>query len=73
MTKAKTGGREAGTPNKLTQELKIILKDIVARELENLEENLKNLDPKERLEIVVKLLPFVMPKAKKPESVWDID
>lgn len=73
MIRAKTGGREAGTPNKITKELKTLLKDLLARELETLEETLDKLEPRERLEILVKLLPFVMPKAEKPEGPWGVD
>ncbi len=60
----KTGGRETGTPNKLTKELREILKDLMHRELEALPERLEKLEGKERLEILVKLLPYVLPKVE---------
>ncbi|HXH17488.1 MAG TPA: hypothetical protein VNJ07_00270 [Chitinophagales bacterium] len=74
----KTGGREAGTPNKLTKELRAILKDLLHRELEALPERLEKLEGKERLEILVKLLPYVLPKVepvsmdKGEPGVWDL-
>jgi hypothetical protein len=58
----KTGGREAGTPNKVTQRLREILADTLCEELEDLPQKLLQLDTKERLEIIVKLLPYVLPK-----------
>jgi hypothetical protein len=58
----KTGGREAGTPNKVTQRLREILADTLCEELEDLPQKLSQLDTKERLEIIVKLLPYVLPK-----------
>jgi len=73
----KTGGREAGTPNKLTKELREILKDLLHRELTALPERLEKLDGKERLEILVKLLPYVLPKVEPVSmdngepGVWD--
>ena len=75
MTRVKTGGREAGTPNKITKELKTLLKDILTQELETLPEPLNQLEPKERLEILAKLLPFVMPKAEaeKQTTGWGVD
>jgi hypothetical protein len=60
----KTGGREQGTPNRLTSELRRILKDLLHQELENLPEHLNSLEPKERLEILVKLLPYAIPKVE---------
>jgi hypothetical protein len=60
----KTGGREAGTPNKLTKELRAALKDLLHQELQNLPEHLNSLEPKDRLEILVKLLPYALPKVE---------
>lgn len=60
----KTGGREKGTPNRLTKELRRVLKDLLHQELENLPEHLNSLEPKERLEILVKLLPYAIPKVE---------
>lgn len=61
-TGKKTGGREQGTPNRLTKELRSALKNILHQEIELLPEHLQNLEPKYRLEILIKLLPFVVPK-----------
>ena len=60
----KTGGRSAGTPNRLTKELRKVLKDLLHKELENLSTHLDSLEPKERLEILTKLLPYVVPKVQ---------
>ena len=61
-TGKKFGGREKGTPNRLTKELRSVLKDIVYQELEKIEEHLDELEPKERLELVLKLMPYTLPK-----------
>ena len=61
-TGKKFGGREKGTPNRLTKELRSVLKDIVYQELEEIEERLDELEPKERLELVLKLMPYTLPK-----------
>ena len=58
----KYGGREKGTPNRLTKELRSVLKDIVYRELETIELRLDELEPKERIELIIKLMPYVFPK-----------
>ena len=45
----KTGGRELGTPNKTTSELRKVLKHMVDDELQNLQDNINELEPKERI------------------------
>lgn len=62
---AKTGGRELGTPNKLTKELRNSLKDIVYSEIEKIQNNFDKLDAKDRIELLIKILPFVLPKIEK--------
>jgi len=61
----KSGGRKKGTPNKLTKELREALKDVIFNELENIESNLEKLEPKDRVELLIKLMPFVIPKVEK--------
>lgn len=58
----KTGGREQGTPNVLTKEMRAILKSIIANELETLPETLEKMEPEKRLEVILKLIPYVLPK-----------
>ena len=64
-TGKKFGGRKKGTPNRLTKELRTILKNVLYNELDNIEELLDSLEPKERLELVIKLIPFILPKVGK--------
>lgn len=58
----KTGGREKGIPNKVTKELRQVVKDLIDNEMETIEERLDTLPNKDRLELIVKLMAFVMPK-----------
>jgi hypothetical protein len=58
----KYGGRQKGTPNKLTKELRSVLKDILYQELEQIQEHLETLNPKERIELLIKLMPYALPK-----------
>ena len=64
-TGKKYGGRQKGTPNRLTKELRTILKDVLYNELENIEELLDSLETKERLDMLIKLMPFALPKVDK--------
>ena len=76
-TGKKFGGRQKGTPNKLTRELRSVLKDVLYEEIDRLPERLDELDTKDRLELLVKLMPFVFPKvhsvspsSDEPVSFW---
>lgn len=71
-TGTKTGGRAKGTPNKVTKELRDRLKAILADELANLPAELANLPAKERIELLIKLLPYAMPKVQPLTSDYDI-
>ena len=70
-TGKKFGGRQKGTPNRLTKELRGVLKNLIHEELETLHERLDHLDPKERLEVLVKLLPYVLPKVSPTSHCTD--
>ena len=61
-TGKKYGGRQKGTPNRLTKDLRTILKDILYQELEDIQVCLDLLEPKERIELLIKLMPYILPK-----------
>ncbi len=47
---------------KTTNEIRTVLKTVINKELLNIETLFEGLPPKERLEIIVKLIPYVLPK-----------
>ncbi len=73
------GGRQKGTGNKLTSEIRKVLKEIISEEIENLPQLLESLPSNERIEYLIKILPFVLPKVdsvsfqqgEPPSSLWD--
>lgn len=77
MKGKKTGGRQKGTPNKVTTMSKAVIQDIVSNYFlseegsdnefgKNFIEDLGKLDAKERIDVMIKLNSFVIPK---PQSV----
>lgn len=60
-------GRPKGVPNKVSTDLKEVIKLIVNTELEQLDIYLEQLTAKERLDFIVKLLPYVLPKQAEME------
>lgn len=68
----KTGGRQKGTPNKTTSEARDMIRQIIFAQIELIESDLKSMQPAERLAIIVKLLPYTIPKYKdESSSIWD--
>ncbi len=67
----KTFGRIAETENKTTKAIRAVLKEVINDELLNMESLLCKLQPKERLELVIKLTHFVLPKLA-PEPIESI-
>ena len=58
----KSGGRKKGTPNKATTITREILNDIAEGLRPNIARDLEALEPKDRLQIWLKLIEFVVPK-----------
>lgn len=71
MRGTKTGGRVAGTPNKVTTELREMLKTILDGELVTLRATLDKLPAKDRLDVVLKLMPYCMPKIESIGGRYD--
>ena len=60
--KTKGSGRKAGTPNRLTHEIRGAVTQALAGELETLPETLAELPPPQRVEAILKLLKYVLPQ-----------
>ena len=58
----KHGGRQKGTPNKITSELRDLPKQLIDWELNSLSKRHYELKPNDRVELLVKLFPYLMPK-----------
>jgi hypothetical protein len=62
MKGQKTGGRRVGSLNKISTEVKAILHEVVESEISILHENLNQLSPKERIDVLIKIMPYIVPK-----------
>lgn len=58
----KKGGRQKGTLNKASKELKPVITALVNKELKNIDVLLSQVDAETRLLFITKLLPYVVPK-----------
>ena len=55
-------GRPKGSLNKTSVQTKKIIEKLVSSELKNIDSLLEQLDPKERVDAIIKLLAYVIPK-----------
>ena len=60
-----------GVPNKATSELRNRVKMIIEDNVERLQSDLDNVEPKERLNFLIQLLNFALPKLKAMEITDD--
>lgn len=58
----KTGGRESGTPNKMTIDLRNIVKSFIDKNIDEMQFCFEQLEPKEKLIFIEKMLQYCLPK-----------
>jgi hypothetical protein len=68
MTKTKTGGRIAGTPNRITHQMRVLIAQVLEQEIKNLPTLLGKLNPYQRVQMMCRLMDMVVPA---PHSEWD--
>lgn len=66
--KGRIGGRAKGTPNRVSATTKEWLASLIDENREQIEKDLKQLQPKERLQILEKLMQYVIPKSSIVEQ-----
>lgn len=67
LTGQKFGGRTKGTENKNTTEIREHYQNLVSNNLEQLDNDLKSLEPLQRLKMIIELSKFVIPTLKATE------
>jgi hypothetical protein len=72
MKGAKTGGRKAGTPNKVSHEVREL---IVSLSEKYLASDLESLEPRDRAVILTRLLSYVVPRpaSEPPEPSYNVE
>ena len=69
----KTGGRKAGTPNKISVGLKDFISKLLFKNRKQMERDLQELQPKERLLILEKMMQYVIPKQREFDISADLN
>ena len=57
-------GRPKGSINKTTAELRLMINQIISTNLETIQDDIKKLTPKNRIDVIINLLQYVTPKMK---------
>ena len=71
MEKKKTNnpnGRPKGTPNKVTTELRVRISEFLEKNFETIETDFEKLEPRERAQLYIKLIEYVIPKMRTFEE-----
>ena len=66
----KHGGRKRGVPNRITSDLRQLLSEAVH---EYLQRDLNALQPAKRAELMVRILPYILPPAIESEPLEDVE
>ena len=61
----KTGGRTAGTPNKVTSDLRSRIATLIDEQFDTVAADLDELEPKDRVTAFLKFLEYVLPKQRE--------
>ena len=64
-------GRPKGKPNKVTQDMRQWLSAVLEKNRSQMEKDLKALEPKERLQILERLMQYVIPKQQAVSAAVD--
>jgi hypothetical protein len=67
------GGRKKGSKNKATTEIRERFKDLLEDNMDRLQEDLDDLEPKDRIKAYLDLAQYVVPKLKSTEITQDTD
>lgn len=67
----KSGGRQKGTPNKNTKEIRDKFQSLIEEALPKLKDDIESLEPKDRIKTIIELSKFVLPTLKATEFTTD--
>lgn len=76
MAKGKTNnpnGRPRGKPNKVTTEMKTWIQQLIDGNRKQLEDDLQMLEPKDRWQIIERLMQYTIPKMQSVEAKVELD
>jgi parvulin-like peptidyl-prolyl isomerase len=71
--KGRLGGRAKGTPNRVTATVKEWLSELIDNNRKRIENDIELLEPKDRLQIMERLMQYVIPKQQAVKADIDLN
>lgn len=71
--KGRIGGRQKGTPNRVTASVKDWVAQVIDKNRRQMERDIKALEPKDRLQMLEKLMQYVVPKQQAVSANVDFN
>jgi len=71
--RGRMGGRQKGTPNKVTSTVKEWLAQLIDKNRRQMERDIKDLEPKDRLQVLERLMQYVVPKQQAVQAEVDFN
>ena len=66
--RTKTGGRQKGSPNKITMDLRMLYKEFLEKQSSKLDQLFDSIeDPSKKFDILIKLSEYTIPKLQRTE------
>ncbi len=69
----KTGGRQKGTPNRMTSSIRSWLSELIDDHREQVAKDLQDLEPKDRLQMLEKFMQYTTPKMSNVQQSIDLN
>ena len=69
----KTGGREKGTPNKTTGEMRELISAFLTNNWKGVQNDFDKLEPKDRLQFFERLLQYSLPKMQSVQHDFELE
>lgn len=71
--RGRIGGRQKGTPNRVTATAREWLSDLIDKNRKQMERDIKTLEPRERLQVMEKFMSYVIPKQQAVTAHVDFE
>ena len=60
-------GRPKGSPDKISSKIRAMYRKLIEDNMDQLQEDIKNMKPRERIDAIIRLSSFVLPKLRQVE------
>ena len=73
FTKGSSEGRKKGVPNRSTSEIRDSFQMLLENHIDLLEEDIRSLEPKDRIQLLLSLANYILPKLRSIDLQSDVE